>query len=87
MVLQLMRRHFFPLRSHALVAWTVETYVPSWQQGLIGNNVPHLFWKLRVSIRVTRLGEFSPNGRLSTLASFLKITEVAHIFGGYFYPR
>jgi hypothetical protein len=35
--------------------------------------------------RVTRLGEFSPNGRLFTMGSFLKIAEVAHIFRGYFF--
>jgi hypothetical protein len=29
--------------------------------------------------RVTRLGEFSPHGRLFTLGSGLKITEVVHI--------
>jgi hypothetical protein len=32
--------------------------------------------------RVTRLGEFSPKGRLLTLGKFLKITEV---FGYIFY--
>jgi hypothetical protein len=37
--------------------------------------------------RVTRLGEFSPIGRLFTLGSFLKITKVAHIFGASFFPR
>jgi hypothetical protein len=31
--------------------------------------------------RVTRLGEFSPNGRLFTLGSGLKITEVGQISG------
>jgi hypothetical protein len=31
--------------------------------------------------RVTRLGEFSPIGWLFTLGSFLKMTEVAQIFG------
>jgi hypothetical protein len=30
--------------------------------------------------RVTKLGEFSHNGRLFTLVNFLKIAEVAHIF-------
>jgi hypothetical protein len=34
--------------------------------------------------RVTRLGEFSPNGWLFTLGCFLKISEVAHIFGFLF---
>jgi hypothetical protein len=40
--------------------------------------------KLRV--RVTRLGEFRPLGD-SYFGHFLKITEEAHIFGGYFFPR
>jgi hypothetical protein len=31
--------------------------------------------------RVTRLGEFSPIGWLFLLGSYLRITEVAHIFG------
>jgi hypothetical protein len=31
--------------------------------------------------RVTRLGEFSPNGQLFTLGSYMKITEASHIFG------
>jgi hypothetical protein len=35
----------------------------------------------RVSARVTRLGEFSPNGRLFTLGNGLKITEVVQISG------
>jgi hypothetical protein len=30
---------------------------------------------------VTRLGEFSPFGRLFSLGSYLKISEVAHNFG------
>jgi hypothetical protein len=30
--------------------------------------------------RVTRLGEYSPNGRLFTLGQFLKTTEAVHIF-------
>jgi hypothetical protein len=30
---------------------------------------------------MTSLGEFSPIGRLVTSSSFMKITEVAHIFG------
>jgi hypothetical protein len=34
--------------------------------------------------RVTRLGEFSPNERLFSLGSFLKITEVDQIFGDFF---
>jgi hypothetical protein len=34
--------------------------------------------------RVTRLGEFSPNVSLFTLGSFVKITEVAPIFGQFF---
>jgi hypothetical protein len=33
------------------------------------------------STRATRLGEFSPIGRLFTLGSFLKIAQVAHILG------
>jgi hypothetical protein len=33
-----------------------------------------------VMSRVTRFGEFSTNGRLLTMDSFLKITEVADIF-------
>jgi hypothetical protein len=36
---------------------------------------------MSVVSRVTRLGEFSHNGRLCTLGSVLKITEVAQIFG------
>jgi hypothetical protein len=32
------------------------------------------------NIRVTRLGEFSPNGRFFTFASLLKITKVATLF-------
>jgi hypothetical protein len=35
--------------------------------------------------RVTRLCEFSPVGRVFTLGSFLKITEVAQILGQLFY--
>jgi hypothetical protein len=34
-----------------------------------------------VATRVTRLGEFSPIGRLFTLGSVMKITEVAKHFG------
>jgi hypothetical protein len=34
--------------------------------------------------RVTRLGNFSPVGRLFTLRTFLKIAEVAHMFGLFF---
>jgi hypothetical protein len=34
--------------------------------------------------RLTRLGESSPIGRLFTLGSFSKITEVAHIFCYFF---
>jgi hypothetical protein len=34
---------------------------------------------IQVGFRVTRLGEFSPIGRLFTLGTFLKITKVAHI--------
>jgi hypothetical protein len=33
----------------------------------------------RVANRVTRLGDFSPNGSWFTLGSLLKITEVAHL--------
>jgi hypothetical protein len=40
-----------------------------------------LFFKSDVAVRVTRLGEFSPLGRLFTLCSFLKITKVAQILG------
>jgi hypothetical protein len=36
---------------------------------------------ISVASRVTRLGEKSPNGRLFTLDSYLKITEVSHTFG------
>jgi hypothetical protein len=36
---------------------------------------------LSLASRVTRLGEFSPDGRLFTLAILLKITEVAQILG------
>jgi hypothetical protein len=36
--------------------------------------------RLKVLTRVTRLVEFSPIGRLFTLGSGLKITEVEHIF-------
>jgi hypothetical protein len=40
-----------------------------------------------VPFRVTRLGEFSPIGRLFPLDRVLKISEVAHIFGiGTFLP-
>jgi hypothetical protein len=35
------------------------------------------FVELKKSSRVTRLGEFSPIGRVFTLGSFLKITKVA----------
>jgi hypothetical protein len=31
-------------------------------------------------IRVTRMGEFSHNGWMFALGSYMKITEVAHIF-------
>jgi hypothetical protein len=34
-----------------------------------------------IRIRVTRLGEFSPNGWLFNTGSYLKITEVIYIFG------
>jgi hypothetical protein len=34
--------------------------------------------------RVTRLAEFSPNGRLFTLSSFLQVAEAALIFGRLF---
>jgi hypothetical protein len=34
-----------------------------------------------IIIRVTRLGEFSPIGRLFTIGRFSKITEVAKDFG------
>jgi hypothetical protein len=37
-----------------------------------------------VLFKVTRLGEFSPFGRLFTLGRFVKITDVAHIFGLHF---
>jgi hypothetical protein len=36
---------------------------------------------LYVSIRVTRLGAFSPNRWLFTFVSCMKITELAQIFG------
>jgi hypothetical protein len=39
-----------------------------------------------LGIRATRLGEFSPNGRLFTLGGYLKMTKVARILG-YFIPR
>jgi hypothetical protein len=35
--------------------------------------------------RVTRLGEFSPIGRLFTLGCVRKITEVAQIYGLHFF--
>jgi hypothetical protein len=34
-----------------------------------------------MAARVTRLGEFSPNGRLFALGSYLKMKKVAHILG------
>jgi hypothetical protein len=37
--------------------------------------------QLFLSGRVTRLGENSPNGWLFALGSYMKIPEVAHIFG------
>jgi hypothetical protein len=37
-----------------------------------------------VANRVTRLGEFSPLWLLFTLASLMKVTELAHIFGQLF---
>jgi hypothetical protein len=40
-------------------------------------------WALSTS-RVTRLGEFSPEGGLFALTSYMKNTEVAHIFGPLF---
>jgi hypothetical protein len=55
-------------------------------------NIPFLFCckyhgkKIPAIVRVTRLVEFLPIGRLFILDSFLKITEVAHIFG-YFFVR
>jgi hypothetical protein len=44
----------------------------------IGENMPNL------AIRVTVLGEFSPNVSLITVGRFLKIAEVAQIFGPLF---
>jgi hypothetical protein len=44
-----------------------------------------IFEQDQVINRVTRFGEFSPNGRLFTLGSFLKITGVAHNFWANFY--
>jgi hypothetical protein len=42
-------------------------------------------WKSSTAvIRVTRLGEFGPNGRLLTMGSFPKNTEVAQNFGKLF---
>jgi hypothetical protein len=35
--------------------------------------------------RVTRLGDFSPNGRLFTLGSNLKVSDLAHGFGLHFF--
>jgi hypothetical protein len=47
----------------------------------------HIFCTLKNALaRVIRLVEFSPIGRLFTLGSGLKITEVAQIFGPFF-PR
>jgi hypothetical protein len=49
--------------------------------------VAYNFWLVQSSLtsfsifRVTRLGEFSPFGRLFSLASLLKISEVAQILG------
>jgi hypothetical protein len=37
-----------------------------------------IHWK---ACRVTRLGEFSPNPCLFAVSSYMKIAEVAHIFG------
>jgi hypothetical protein len=37
--------------------------------------------KMLLANTVTRLGEFSPFGRLFTLSSFVKISEVAKLFG------
>jgi hypothetical protein len=34
----------------------------------------------QVEVRVTRLGEFSPNGRLFSLGCYMKITEASHIY-------
>jgi hypothetical protein len=45
-------------------------------------NFGHFFQKKTILvIRVTKLGEFSPIGRLGTLGSFLKTKEIARIFG------
>jgi hypothetical protein len=41
--------------------------------------------KLSIEFSVTRLGEFTPFGRLFTLGRFLEIAKAAHIFG-LFYP-
>jgi hypothetical protein len=47
-----------------------------------GEITPNLVTLFITSIpdRVTRLGEFSPNGRMFSLDRFYKITEVAHTF-------
>jgi hypothetical protein len=45
-------------------------------------------WNNEMSMlnRATRLGEFSPIGRSFTLWQN-KITELAQLFGGYFFPK
>jgi hypothetical protein len=40
-----------------------------------------------VESRVTRLGEFSPLGRSISFGQFLKITEVAQMFGHFFHGK
>jgi hypothetical protein len=41
----------------------------------------------KIGARVTRLGEFSPIGRLFSLESYLKITKVGQIFWATFLPQ
>jgi hypothetical protein len=36
-----------------------------------------MYLQRHVAVRVTKLGEFSPNGRLFTLGTLMKITKVA----------
>jgi hypothetical protein len=43
-------------------------------------NWDFLFVNMSSGNRVTRLGDFSPVGRMFILGSFIKITEVAKIF-------
>jgi hypothetical protein len=61
-------------------AWSLAAKNSFSVQGLFSTTV-HLQSLPGDDSRVTRLGEFSPLGRLSTLESVLKITEVAQIFG------